>query len=795
MARHDSWCAHIVIASRWLFGINPITEIIAGILTWSSGLQYEELACCRAFAKSEEAQGSHRCQQIRVLRVLTSDSRIGVRCELTTVAEFTNVDTPYYCLSYAWSDPNGPDLWYDQTRSIWQNILEVLGMRETLRGIWQQTRRLLVPRAYTVICNGMLLRVSPNLWDALMCLSRSGRPELNAIWIDAISINQRSNAEKSSQVPSMQEIYSHAQSVVLWLGAANRGEMEHVRRGIENLRLVESRYQSLEQALINDEHRRDVMAMYDFETLWEVQKILHRSYWKRLWIFQEVVSAANIIVACGEHTMAWCDICGLSEIMTSFGRMMLVASTRHGRTGASDLGMPDLFDTWRRRFQDDPENRLRGWFGSMVLSLNRNMFYCKDPRDRIYALIGVCNRHKDVPVAYEKPVSQVYTEFWAEILGRPNFRGCLNLLECVEDQSQSSLRGKKEMWKEKVGGNWMDLGLRSLPSWVPDLHTPLNPTSLPQHYGEALFQALVDGLGQPISVDGLAKGRLLVEGYHVDTIIAISETDDDLTKNSTIDDLLSLLERSLNSAESPYHSVREQVEAFYKTMAVQVETYKDGDWPIRQDTSKMCKDWLKGVIAHGVMRKRRLTWKWAFPTLVRSTGLSSVAYNSNTAFIYEPLRRVFSALNSITATEDLQRAIPTVEEASEYSVRSAEFFDQRIAAVRRGEAVSPLSHDASENFIGLLASAFGLRALECRRLFLTKGGYIGKVGKSVAVGDEVWVIPGTRVPYVFRNHVAENAGSSVKVNSFIGHAYVHGLMGPLDQDWVSGIPLEGIVLV
>jgi hypothetical protein len=40
------------------------------------------------------------------------------------------------------------------------------------------------------------------------------------IWIDAICINQKDDVEKSWQVQQMQQVYEHAESVIVWLGRA-----------------------------------------------------------------------------------------------------------------------------------------------------------------------------------------------------------------------------------------------------------------------------------------------------------------------------------------------------------------------------------------------------------------------------------------------------------------------------------------------------------------------------------------------------------------------------------------------
>ncbi|GKT87724.1 hypothetical protein Ct61P_05574 [Colletotrichum tofieldiae] len=72
--------------------------------------------------------------------------------------------------------------------------------------------------ATPITCNGQDILVPNNLKAALLRIR--GRPEMlgKKFWIDAISINQTNDEERSSQVRLMATIYSSADSVLIWLG-------------------------------------------------------------------------------------------------------------------------------------------------------------------------------------------------------------------------------------------------------------------------------------------------------------------------------------------------------------------------------------------------------------------------------------------------------------------------------------------------------------------------------------------------------------------------------------------------
>ncbi|KAH6723769.1 heterokaryon incompatibility protein-domain-containing protein [Leptodontidium sp. MPI-SDFR-AT-0119] len=60
------------------------------------------------------------------------------------------------------------------------------------------------------------LNITASLATALQQLRYRDRPR--RLWVDAISINQKDNAEKTSQIPLMAQIYGQATSVIGWLG-------------------------------------------------------------------------------------------------------------------------------------------------------------------------------------------------------------------------------------------------------------------------------------------------------------------------------------------------------------------------------------------------------------------------------------------------------------------------------------------------------------------------------------------------------------------------------------------------
>jgi hypothetical protein len=70
-----------------------------------------------------------------------------------------------------------------------------------------------------ISCGDYDIEITTNCRDALRQLRR--RYGSVTVWVDAICINQKDAREKSSQIPLMEEIYTWARQVYVWLGSGN----------------------------------------------------------------------------------------------------------------------------------------------------------------------------------------------------------------------------------------------------------------------------------------------------------------------------------------------------------------------------------------------------------------------------------------------------------------------------------------------------------------------------------------------------------------------------------------------
>ena len=146
---------------------------------------------------------------IRLLTILPGESH-EIRATLTVVDE--SARPIYQCLSYTWGPPKKSDTskrWFESTRRI--------------------------------VLDGSEVLIQPNIDDALHRLRRLGI--CSPIWIDALCINQNDNNERGSQVSKMDQIYSNATEVIVWLGTQDPRTVSAIQNmkkiGITNNEIME----------------------------------------------------------------------------------------------------------------------------------------------------------------------------------------------------------------------------------------------------------------------------------------------------------------------------------------------------------------------------------------------------------------------------------------------------------------------------------------------------------------------------------------------------------------------------
>lgn len=145
-------------------------------------------------------------------------------------------------------------------------------------------------------CDDSRIEVGENLWQFLLHYrqfqaSRHQRDASNSdstrLWIDAISIDQSNVQERSQQVALMRDIYTGAESVIVWLGLS---------KGSEELAFLLTRYP-------------DLLEVDEMSTA--LAELLQKPYWQRVWVVQEFVLAKSVDIWCGDFRVKAKDLEGV----------------------------------------------------------------------------------------------------------------------------------------------------------------------------------------------------------------------------------------------------------------------------------------------------------------------------------------------------------------------------------------------------------------------------------------------------------------------------------------------------
>ena len=148
-----------------------------------------------------------------------------------------------------------------------------------------------------ILVNGYSLNVRQNLHHYLEQVECKRYAE-SWVWIDQISINQADIAERNHQVQQMGTIFRKATMVIAWIGLADV-HSDRAASAVSRLDLCKE--------ICEAEAKAAVATLLTVERL-SVLYILQRSYFRRLWIVQEILLAKEVTVACGHARIPWRDI-------------------------------------------------------------------------------------------------------------------------------------------------------------------------------------------------------------------------------------------------------------------------------------------------------------------------------------------------------------------------------------------------------------------------------------------------------------------------------------------------------
>ncbi|RWA03322.1 hypothetical protein EKO27_g11783 [Xylaria grammica] len=345
-------------------------------------------------------------------------------------------------------------------------------------------------RNRVIIVNNLKLRIPKNLYEALFALRPSLSPFL--LWVDYICINQEDEAEKAWQVGMMRDIYARADRVLAWMGPGdpesenvvrylnkigeeadscgfqhvlNIGDniiWEHLaklyasRLGDSSLGFIATRLKTTLFAAAFDCHlfSRTHSGVPQLETLALMGQMLRLEQGDFIYgteridltRFRAAMNALHCFngAVCGRYKAddgGWLTPYHFHLIRGDF---FYQASTLVNAPTIMRMPVFPLIALLRLTCIGSPNLRKHG----------PHHLHCSDPRDKIFALLGLATDQEDlerrgVTPDYRKSCREVYTHVTAVMLQQ----GHLSLLSYIQPRHKS------------------DFG--DLPSWVPDWYQPI----------------------------------------------------------------------------------------------------------------------------------------------------------------------------------------------------------------------------------------------------------------------------------------------------------------------------------
>ena len=588
--------------------------------------------------------------------------------------------------------------------------------------------------------------VTDNLEAALRQLRNHSRiQEGFRIWIDALCINQADADERAVQVSRMKDIYAKAWRVIVWLGP----EAKNSNLAMMAIRFLSIRSQEKEP-LHGIYHKVEfyIIRMTWFQWKHEhtnlrmrktilraIYHLLTRSYWRRLWIIQEVALAARQSpVLCGDSCILLEDLHNALEVIqrdgTAFGHFMIDLAKGSGTFGRRwDHTKRDTYKIseklWERPIaiieaqskQEEPATQkdYSGVFGALLLSLEA---FSSDERDGVYGILGLpcLTGVVDIFPDYNRSPTELFIIFSKSLFMSGDLNG-LSLIRNVippigtwyfKPTNFSHPRAPKLICHHRT----VNRGCRHvLPSWVICCSCPPNPVlPLPRGFSALSIKPYI---ARPIFRDKF----LIVQGVLFDTLSTLSafhatESDRKYPQNGP-------------RRTSIYGSESATKEAFWRTLVANTDRFSE------PAPAEYCQ----------ILDPR--IWQIGIPGVATNIFGLQDFYQRNKSLV------IFN--------QTVSRLIhgPKITMAQ----RMKKYFKTTGRLLR----ATSLHRDATLR---------AMRVLAWRRLVTTHGGYLGLVPAGAIAGDVVATIMGCDVPLLLR----PAKGEETSPFTLIGECYVHGVM-------------------
>lgn len=678
---------------------------------------------------------------IRLLRLQPGKGQDPIRCNVI-VADVKTCSGQYEALSYVWGAPEGH-----------------------LR----------------IQIDDAGLEIQPNLHCALVDLRSPEKSR--CLWIDAICIDQSNELEREKQVPLMCEIYCSASRTICYLGPEMKKTTRKAYAMLQEL-AVEAKMHRANDAttvpsFINHVPINPVQSSLREKYVgdYNIMHVASCGWWFRAWTVQESLLCDNAVVVIGRRSMEWREFCAAID----HGFNIQIWSPVHFGFIKDGIIVPYLslraLVNRRRRRQQliSPAHEL------LNLLIHCRHRASKDPRDKIYALLGLLRD------SHFHAMDAIHPE---TLCIKPDY-----LLPVIDVYRQVSQELIEKMDNLDVMGVTPKSTRPGLPSWVTDwsvtdnISSPLTQDSLDRnrltHASKGMrgsfqfpkdgktivlngceltsVQNLADSLRYmkittalvPINATRLEPELIQPASLGKDPVESINQGDTNTTM-TTLEQLVAAAKKLYNPPEK--HSLG-ALRAWGRIQET-LHHFSDRFHPDAFEDSLNLEDFANTF---------RTLFAWE--KFSRAHGPASSRGRDPTKQADNPSDLYWQTLCAGTYQDgDVERTKALFDEWSQSLQLIRSLFEKYPQAVEKMPSLVLVSYwktfwEGYSPFWPYIACAIG------RRLGRAANGWLCLLPGDAEVGDRIILARGGRVPLVIRPLVGVDG-----CFSFVGEAYIHGIM-------------------
>lgn len=345
---------------------------------------------------------------------------------------------------------------------------------------------------YHFKCNDITYPIPLQAYRALHRIRNSHQPRY--VWIDTVCINQHDEREKEQQVAKMCSIYQSARQVVVYLGEYSSGAAKFLLDIMHD-------YEDAQGDWVPIARDRIDRIKYDQEgpfcethvdlIIDGLQELTEIPWFTRMWIKQELWAARSVEVLRGASIFPWTMLDPsrfiLSDLKDHIPRQrqeaMQTLSTRFRQLiqpleiGSAEDHANAKTKGIRNPFLDLEQDRD---IVSVLIAVQSDAAECANPRDYVYALLGMTNISTTGPqynapnafqIDYKEPAVNTFKRLAEHIIVRDNSLFILFLSDAFPRRDGSGV----------VDG-------QVLPSWVPDWRDPIGLVLRPRERARQYFE-------------------------------------------------------------------------------------------------------------------------------------------------------------------------------------------------------------------------------------------------------------------------------------------------------------------